>query len=230
METNFDEVHSKFDNSDIKFLKIFVLFTAIIITTQILQFINTKIIDSKYSKHLVEKHEVINATQTALIQSSRIQRALVNMAIATDSLEKENLNKRILSSAKKNEEALASIDTKKVFLHISDSLITSIKQANKEYQNIYQTYLQLITTSERDKAIEYKNTTLRPALETYQELQQKLLIKISTEAIAENKTTREYANVSCWVLFIIGLSPYIYIVSALIYMIIKKQYFRTKQN
>ena len=198
-----------------------MLFALVILISQVLQFINTQIIDNKHNKYLIEKHEVTNASEEALIQSSRIQRALLNQAIATDSLEKKEIQARILSCEQKNEGALAAMAKGRFIIEDFDLLFLKIWNAEQVYKSAYGFYLSFLVAGDRNKALAYKNATLRPALESYQELLQKLLTRISTSALEESQEITTYTNVSGWILFLLGISPYIYILSSLSLKLIK---------
>ena len=225
MYEDFSEKSARVESDLVKVFKIFLVFALILLLSQVLQFINTKIIDNKHNRYLIQKNELTSASQAALLHSSRVQRALLNMAITTDPAEKKELHERIVSGQKKNEEALAVIG-KGVFFMLDnhDMLFSSIQKASLSYKSTYDSYLHFLAAGERNKALELKNLALRPALETYQELLQKLLMQMSAKAILESKEITTYTDVSSGILFLLGISPFIYMISALVYAIFKNDY------
>jgi hypothetical protein len=104
-----------------------------------------------------------------------------------------------------------------------------MKEAASVYQSNYKNYIVYIKAGELQNAIEIKNSSVRPSLNAYQNMQQDLLTHITREVAEESEAVSSYSSVSAWVLFFIGLVPFVYAIGKLIYISVILR-FRTQRK
>lgn len=207
------------DNVEIKVIRIFLLSFLILLGYQTLQFINTRRIDKKHHELLVVRNQVVEELQNLLIQNSTIQRKLLNMALTQDQAVQKELQ-QIIDSAEASstksmnilQEASLKLDSP-VKLYLSD-----LKISGNEYRMTYLSYISLVRSGDLAKALEVKDQSLRPAYESYQEMQQRIIVYITSDLIQQSNALSSYTTISSWILFFAGLIPFIYAISKLIYL------------
>jgi hypothetical protein len=214
----------KFDNREKIISLFFIFFAIVVIFSQVLQFINAKKIDESYSRIITSKNKAIHATHSILIQSSTIQRALSNLSTTSDPGEVSNLKERLSDAIKKNEGNLITLQNS-----LSDNnkdeqeLLQKINEASDTYKKRYQSYLQVLDdkNKSKDELYDLRVKSLRPALEGYQGLQQELLTMFTDDFSKQSQLLSETNNRTGLTLLALGMSPYIFILIALIYFILK---------
>ncbi|MBS1635467.1 MAG: hypothetical protein JST26_06050 [Bacteroidetes bacterium] len=216
MKKNLYNDHWELDNSDKNFTKVFLLFAFIILISQILQFVNTKIIDSKHNQNLEERNAIARSSQSAILFNTNIQRALLNLIITSDSIEVNEMKRRIANSTRKHDQAVKTISDSYMALGKKDDpLLINLLESDVAYKNAVLTFQDLVFKGKKDEATQFRNTTLRPALETYLSFQEDMMAETTSMNLIQSNEINTYATISGWVLFIIGISPYIYILFAL---------------
>ncbi len=207
------------DAIELRVVRVFLLAFFILICYQTIQFINVKRIDRKHNDLLVVKNQSINALQNLQITSSTIQRKLLGLALAENPAERQELETIISEAALSNDRTLDILDKAALQLGSnSQESILLLKDASNEYRVTYDAFREMVLTGDKEAALDYKNTKLRPAYESYQEIQQQLLLQITGDIISQGKKVSSYSNTSGWILFFLGLAPFIYAISKLIYL------------
>lgn len=201
----------------------FILFALMILTAQILQFGHTQKIDKQYSQIISSKNKVIQATHSILLQSSLIQRSLFNLTMYIDSAQQATVKTRLANAIKKNQSDLDVLKTS--FSDTSKDekeLVDKILAANQTYQKAKDDYLLLLLENKKTKEelLDYRVKNLRPALDLYQGLQQDLLTMLINDFERQNNEITENNNKTSWTYLLMGISPYIFIMIALLYFVL----------
>lgn len=207
------------DDVELKVVRIFLLAFIILLVYQTVQFINTRRIDKQHSELLLTRNQSVGEVQNLLIQSSTIQRKLLNMALTADPAEMGQLKRIIEQAAESNDKSLAELQAAYGKLSASiNSDASGLKNASDDYRNTYNIYIDMISAGKTSSALEYKDSHLRPAYENYQQAQQQALVRITDDLISKSKELSSYAATSGWILFFLGLAPFIYAIAKLIYL------------
>jgi hypothetical protein len=204
---------------ELKVVRIFLISIIILFVYQTLQFVNIRRIDRKHSELLVIRNQTLGEVQNLLIQSSTIQRKLLNMALTSDENEIRELRNIIGQAAIINDKSLAEIEKSLGKINsFSEISISDLRNASEDYRIVYTSYMNKLLAGQVQEAMEFKNSDLRPAYEAYQSSQQQVLIKITDDLVAQSNKLSSYTSVSSWILFFIGLAPFIYAIIKLIYL------------
>ena len=124
---------------------------------------------------------------------------------------------RIANSTQKHDAAIKSISDAYIALGKKDDpILINLLESDIAYKNAVLIFQDLVFKGQKDKAIQFRNTTLRPSLETYLSFQEDLMSEVTQLDVTQSDEINTYATISGWVLFIIGISPYIYILFALL--------------
>jgi hypothetical protein len=175
------------------------------------------------------KSQSMEALQDLLIQSSTIQRKLLNLALTENPQEIQELEQIISNAEVSNDKSLAILEN--AFLRENNSnkqMMAGLQSASIYYRKTSRTFSEMIVGGDKETALEYRTTDLRPAYESYQESQQKMLLLISNDLIRQSNKVSSYASASGWVLFFLGLLPFIYATTKLIYLAIFLKFKTTK--
>lgn len=206
------------DSVELKIVRIFLLAFVILLIFQAVQFINTRIIDRKHSELMINKNQSFEALQNLLVQSSTIQRKLLNLALTEDPTEREELLNIIRNAALSNDQSLEALVETSRKIGPANKTLEELKAASSDYLNTYNTFETMILNEDMAAALEYKNTNLRPSFENYQDLQQMTLVAFTNELIQQSNRVSSYTATSGWILFFLGLAPFIYAIAKLIYL------------
>jgi hypothetical protein len=212
------------DTVELKIVRIFLLAFVILLIFQAVQFINTRSIDRKHSELMVVKNQSFEALQNLLVQSSTIQRKMLNLAMTEDPEERKELLTIIRNAAISNDESLAALEAACRKIEPANTTLEELKTASSDYLKTYNTFETLILKGDNAAALEYKNTNLRPSYENYQDLQQKMLVSITNDLIQQSNKVSSYTTKSGWILFFLGLAPFIYAIAKLVYLSVLLKY------
>jgi hypothetical protein len=215
--------HNTFDLASIEFrvIRIFLLAFIILLAFQAVQFINTRRIDRQHSELMVTKTRSLEALQNLLIQTSTIQRKLLNLALADSETERQELMVIIEEAEKSNNESLQTLTTG-IIGHgpaLADESAALLK-ARDGYARSAAEFRSLILSGQREAALEFRNVRLRTDYEAYQGAQQQLLVATTNDLIGQTDRISRYTATSGWVLFFLGLAPFIYAITKLVYLMI----------
>lgn len=215
--------HNTFDLASIEFrvIRIFLLAFIILLAFQAVQFINTRRIDRQHSELMVTKTRSLEALQNLLIQTSTIQRKLLNLALADSEAERQELMVIIAEAERSNNESVEILTTG-ITGHGPAVAAESaaLRKASEEYVRAAAEFRSLLHSGQREAALEYRNVQLRPDYEAYQGAQQQLLMATTDDLIRQTDRISRYTATSGWVLFFLGLAPFIYAITKLVYLMI----------
>lgn len=207
------------DNVELKVIRVFLLAFLILLVYQAVQFVNIRRIDKKHNDLLSIRNQTVGQVQDLLIQSSTIQRKMLNMALTTEATERETMIRIIDTAAVANDISLSRIETAtKDLSPEAVTLASALRNNSDAYRQAYTTYLEQLFAGNMDQAMEFKNNALRPAYESYQDLQRQMLVMITDDLIRQSNRLSTYTTTSSWILFFLGLAPFIYAISKLIYL------------
>lgn len=207
------------DSIELKVVRIFLLAFVLLLAFQALQFANTRKIDKKHSELVMAKNQSLESMQDLLIQSSTIQRKLLNLALTEDEAEIAELEKIIAQAEVSNDKSLGILEATGFGINPNGrSEMKRLKEASAMYREIYVAYMAMIRRGNREAALEFRNTGLRPAYESYQDMQQQMLVSFTDDLVRQSHRVSNYAVTSGWILFFLGLAPFIYAIAKLIYL------------
>lgn len=207
------------DSIEMKVIRVFLIAFILLLGFQALQFFNTRVIDKKHAELLVAKNQSVQAIQNLLIQSSTIQRKLLNLALTNDTTEKKQLEEIIAKASEDNNKALEVLENSSGFINPgSNKSLSEVKAASAEYASTFRVYQEKLQSGNYEAAMIFKNENLRPAFESYQEKQHLVLLAITNDLVRESNKVSRYTVTSGWILFFLGLAPFIYAIGKLVYL------------
>lgn len=212
----------RFSSSDLKKLRFFVLFAAIIILAQVFQFVNTKRLDNKYNTMLANENRLIVALNSINVQSTNIHRSLLTLEITPYPAEMTLMNQRIIEAEKRTEEAIALIE--KNISHIKErfgGLFDTLKIYGSEYTKRSREFKAILQNNDKTSIDKYRMDALRPCLERYQEAQNALLEGIASHTLDESEKVSSSANRTGWLLLIGGNTVLLFVMIFIIYLLLK---------
>jgi hypothetical protein len=197
----------KFEKSEKRLLWVFGLFALIILVSQVLQFTNSRNNENEYRKMLVSRMIVVETSQKIMVETTAIHRSLLNLLIAAKPGEIENFRDISSSSFLEMQREIETID-KNIFTTAQSDKKTELAALTKEYEQLCKQFLSLLET-DNAKALEYKNTAIRPAFEKCQLAQTELVNILNNDLQSESDKLTSASTTSSIVILLLGISPFL---------------------
>jgi len=205
----------EFDKAEKRLLRLFAFFAVIILVSQVLQFMNTRNNDNEYRKILVSRMIIVETSQRMMVQTTEIHRALLNTLIVPEQEQIAAFNDVAALSFLTNKRDMETIE-KNVFTTTQLEKKNSMKQCTQSYEDACRQFI-LLLESDKSKAIEYKNSVVRPAFENCQQVQTDLIDTLNKDLQAESDKIASASTKSSIIILILGISPFLLLVIYLVF-------------
>jgi hypothetical protein len=197
----------KFEKSEKRLLWVLALFAIIILVSQVLQFTNSRNNENEYRKMLVSRMIIVETSQKIMVETTAIHRSLLNLLIAAKPGEIENFRDIATSSFSEMQREIRTID-KNIFTTAQSDKKAELATFTREYEQSSKQFLTLLET-DIAKALDYKNTVVRPAFEKCQLAQTELVNTLNNDLQSESDKLTSASALSSVIILLLGISPFL---------------------
>jgi hypothetical protein len=217
MKAHYLSEYPSFDKDDKKLTRVFIFFIFVILISQLLQFINNRLVEDRYRAAEIRSQAEIQASQTCLSENSVFQRMLLNLALIKDEQERVSIQQRLKEAEEKNaagmrvilaESAVSPGEYKELVNKMADRFVA--------YDVSSRIFLGLLKDGNDETISEFLTNDLRPKFRAYQEQHKIYLDRLSSDLAKERKMISNSSGFAAWVFLLMGLSPFIYLLHKLL--------------
>lgn len=215
---------TKTEFRQIKYLLYFVIF---IIIFQVFQYITTKRATKKYKDLFGQATEIVMLANSVSFETSNIHRSILNLSYCNDSAEIRTFRESLIKSEKAIAENIALIEDKIVQQNLYSFekalYFAGLKVANQQYKARYERYLTMLQAVSGEDKLHYRRNVLRPALEAFQERQDKFMLRVFSDQQQTAEAIAEEADHTGFNLLLGGNVLLVLIALLLIYIIVSER-------
>lgn len=197
----------KFSRSEKRVLLLLALFLIMILASQVLQFLNNRNNENEYRKILASRMATVESIQKTTTELTSVHRALLNLLISSSPAEVEKFNDIKSSAFLALEREMVAI-ANNIFSAPQSDKAGKIESEIREYKNATNDFL-VILEKDKARAVEFKNTRIRPAFEAFQKAQSEFIATLNADLQAESDKLTQASITASLLILLLGISPFI---------------------
>lgn len=205
----------KFEKSEKRLLRILALFAVLILVAQVLQYFNNRRSETDYRKMLASSMQIVETSQNIIVETTNVQRTLRSLIDIGNPNDVIVFKELLENSFPAIQGKIASIETN---MFTSRQLAKKNEMAvlSKAYEKTCNDFLAVFET-DKIKALEFRNTVVRPAFEKCQQAQTDLITILNSDLQTESNRIAVASNRTSLVILLLGISPFLLLLAYLLF-------------